>query len=359
MNSQRIIIQPIYDVLEIKSVKVKRKTEELMRLLDLRAAGGLRGGSNCKYTACLHLACKLNGEPFDLDKALRACGVSSQVYTDTYSTVSSILELAPPIPFEELCIKFGCPEIAKSSKRVLEKYKELFVKGLPENRRADVRFDRNVFPIVAFFLTAEYKKKKVDKRKLLEYAGVTYPDFDSIYASMDELIFAPIRAEEAAERAIEAAKKAKKEPKKETESKVDTKVEKEKSNTASELSLDEDKENNDQNNVKGKKKQAKQSAITVNELLEQKSIVNEDLFKKELDDTFDVDVEVEQEAPVTRIERKKRKRDEYEQWREKALQDSREQELPRKTKQSKLHFASTVSSQGEKAKPDAGEVNND
>jgi hypothetical protein len=43
MNSQRIIIQPIYDVLEIKSVKVKRKTEELMRLLDLRAAGGLRG----------------------------------------------------------------------------------------------------------------------------------------------------------------------------------------------------------------------------------------------------------------------------------------------------------------------------
>jgi hypothetical protein len=113
---------------------------------------------------------------------------------------------------------------------------------------------------------------------------------------MDELIFAPIRAEEAAERAIEAAKKTKKEPKKETESKVDTKVEKEKSNTASELSLDEDKENNDQNNVKGKKKQAKQSAITVNELLEQKSIVNEDLFKKELDDTFDVDVEVEQEV---------------------------------------------------------------
>jgi hypothetical protein len=43
MNSQRIIIQPIYDVLEIKSVKVKRKTEELMRLLNLRAAGGLRG----------------------------------------------------------------------------------------------------------------------------------------------------------------------------------------------------------------------------------------------------------------------------------------------------------------------------
>lgn len=42
MNSQRIIIQPMYDALEIKSVKVKRKTEELMRLLDLRAAGGLR-----------------------------------------------------------------------------------------------------------------------------------------------------------------------------------------------------------------------------------------------------------------------------------------------------------------------------
>lgn len=154
-------------------------------------------------------------------------------------------------------------------------------------------------------MTAEYKKKKVDKRKLLEYAGVTYPDFDSvsqtivhhsqtntrqIYASMDELIFAPIRAEEAAERALEAAKKAK-EPKKETESK---KADKEKANTASEL--DEDKENKDQN-VKGKKKkQTKQPAITVNELLEQKSIVNEDLLKKELDDAFDVDVEVEQEV---------------------------------------------------------------
>jgi hypothetical protein len=33
----------MYDVLDIKNVKVKRKTEELMRLLDLRAAGGLRG----------------------------------------------------------------------------------------------------------------------------------------------------------------------------------------------------------------------------------------------------------------------------------------------------------------------------
>lgn len=109
---------------------------------------------------------------------------------------------------------------------------------------------------------------------------------------MDELIFAPIRAEDAAEKALEAAKKAK-EPKKETESKADTKVDQEK--VASELSLDEDKENKDQN-VKGKKKQAKQPAITVNELLEQKSIVNEDLFKKELDDTFDVDIEVEQEV---------------------------------------------------------------
>jgi len=62
----------------------------------------------------------------------------------------------------------------------LYRYKELFVKSLPENRRADVRFDRNVFPTAAFFLTAEYKKKKVDKKKLLECAGVTYPDFDSV-----------------------------------------------------------------------------------------------------------------------------------------------------------------------------------
>lgn len=65
------------------------------------------------------------------------------------------------------------------------------------------------------------------------------------------------------------------------------------------------------------------------------------------------------QAPVTRVERKKRKRDEYEQWKEKALQGSQEQELPRKTKQSKLHFSSTVSGQGEKAKPDAVEVKND
>ncbi len=49
MNSQRIVIQPMYDALEIKSAKIKRKTEELMRLLDLRAAGGLRGVCIDKY----------------------------------------------------------------------------------------------------------------------------------------------------------------------------------------------------------------------------------------------------------------------------------------------------------------------
>ena len=62
------------------------------------------------------------------------------------------------------------------------------------------------------------------------------------------------------------------------------------------------------------------------------------------------------QAPVTRVERKKRKRDEYEQWKEKALQESREQDLPRKTKQSKLHFSSTVSGQGEKTKPAKGDT---
>jgi gamma-glutamylcysteine synthetase len=110
--------------------------------------------------------------------------------------------IRPPVPFEEICVKFGVPEIAKPSKRVLEKYvvdfsmhntnvcryKELFVKGLPENRRADVRFDRNVFTVVAFFLTAEYKKKKVDKKKLLEYAGVTYADFHSV-SRLIQLLF--------------------------------------------------------------------------------------------------------------------------------------------------------------------------
>ncbi len=112
---------------------------------------------------------------------------------------------------------------------------------------------------------------------------------------MDELIFAPIRAEDNAERlAQEIAKKAKETKKSETKDETkstDTKVDKEKS-TASELSLDEDKENKD-HNIKGRKKQP---TITVNDLLEQKSIVNEDLFKKELDDTFDVDVEEGQEV---------------------------------------------------------------
>ena len=106
---------------------------------------------------------------------------------------------------------------------------------------------------------------------------------------MDELIFAPIRAEDNAERQAQEKNKKSKEPKKaeaKDESKDATKSDKDKS-TASELSLDEDKENKDQN-VKGRRKQP---AITVNDLLEQKSIVNEDLLKKELDDTFDVDVE--------------------------------------------------------------------
>jgi hypothetical protein len=42
MNTQNIELQSLYTALKITNVKVKRKAEEFLRLLDVRALGGFK-----------------------------------------------------------------------------------------------------------------------------------------------------------------------------------------------------------------------------------------------------------------------------------------------------------------------------
>jgi len=108
--------------------------------------------------------------------------------------VTNILHIIIPLQFELICKEFECPRLAKFAKKIFNRYKETFIKALPENRREDVHFDNPSYAAASFLLTAEYMKVKIDKKKLLEITDCRSKDFEQSYESINELIFIPLKA---------------------------------------------------------------------------------------------------------------------------------------------------------------------
>lgn len=214
-----------YKKLSIENEKVKRKSEELIRILDLRAPAGIPAPSNsCKYMVCIHLACKLNDYPFDRSLAFKECGCNASTYREAYNVVANILHVTVPMQFEMMCKEFNCSQLAKFVKKAFARYQEIFLNSLPENKRADVHFDNPGYAAAVFMLTAEYKKVAVNKAKLIEITDCRTKDFEASYESINDLLFKPLQ--EMNEKSGDAKKpEAKKsEPEKKTKKKATEKA---------------------------------------------------------------------------------------------------------------------------------------
>jgi len=80
-------------------------------------------------------------------------------------------------------------------KKILDKYKERFLKSLPEIQRPHAKFDSAPYVSVPFALAAEFRDVKIDRKVLLDLTETRLNDFKKIYDSMDELVMQPIKDE--------------------------------------------------------------------------------------------------------------------------------------------------------------------
>lgn len=85
-------------------------------------------------------------------------------------------------------MQFGCARIESSVEAWLDTYKRRFVASLPQERRASVHFgDRPVFQASAFYLVARKHKLRVDKAQLMETMAIDPEEFERTLASMQSL----------------------------------------------------------------------------------------------------------------------------------------------------------------------------
>lgn len=314
-----------------------------MRLLDIKAPSGIKKGDLCKYAVCLHLACKYCGEQFERDAAIKACGADSNIYTQAFSVVSNLLGVKLESSFTELGVKFGCEHIAAPASRILKRYQKLFLERLPPERRQYMDFSRPVFTAVAFFLTAQYYRTKIDKGKLKEVIEIDSQEFRNIYGSMDELIFAPIRVKQEKETQDKLEKNPDAQKKKPR-----VRAKKKTSLPSEEAPVDENQSGEDQGPNENTTKQVKKkkpevpkvSALNSNVFIEKKEVDVEETLNLLNNDTSSLAADP---SVAKREEKnKKRKREDFEEWKERML-NMPKVEVPRKAKQQKLDFTPTKS----------------
>jgi len=188
-------VEHLYKALNITNKKVKIKTEEYVRLLDVRAPYGVNGGDTCKYAVCLQIASRMYNCSFNRTEALKICGVDSDTYRHTYGLVVNLLEIRPQITLESVGILLGIPHITPLATKILEKYKERVLKTVPDIQKPKIKLDSSPFVSVPFALAAEYRALKIDKNTLLDVTETTRKDFSKLYDSMDELVLKPIKNE--------------------------------------------------------------------------------------------------------------------------------------------------------------------
>mmetsp|Transcript_4086 Transcript_4086/g.25712 ORF Transcript_4086/g.25712 Transcript_4086/m.25712 type:complete len:283 (-) Transcript_4086:1634-2482(-) len=165
------------------------KAEELLRLSRLRVSNGLGPGEICRSAVCFELAARMTGVRVERTKIARLSG-NERAYSNAYTLLSRALPNCTPAvaPLRSLCVQFGCARIESSVGAWLDTYKRRFVASLPQERRANVHFgDRPVFQASAFYLVARKHKLRVDKVQLMEAMAIDPEEFERTLVSMQSL----------------------------------------------------------------------------------------------------------------------------------------------------------------------------
>lgn len=171
---------------QIKSRKVIRRYEELLRLSRIRARGWPEG-EECRVLSCLEIACKSMAVPFDRPLATKMSG-KPKVFHRSVASMRNVLNIHMPLTSNELCVKFGCVQLEAATKRVFARYKEQYLALVPIGARSQASFTGNLFIAVSFYLAARQSKVRLDRAKLRKLADCTEVEFANKMNSFLDLL---------------------------------------------------------------------------------------------------------------------------------------------------------------------------
>ncbi|XP_071785321.1 origin recognition complex subunit 6-like [Asterias amurensis] len=178
----------------ISSEDVIRKAHELLRLCEVRSAGGtaLCPNSSCKAVMCIELAANSMDQPIDKNSLIRISGVTRKVYTTSYKTLENLLELNQNVSVRDLAVQFGCLPAVTPALEILARYRKDFDCKMSESTKEDVNFNGPLFTTGSLYTACRHLKIKAEKSKYLAVAGVKRSTFDRLCTELTQHAMAVI-----------------------------------------------------------------------------------------------------------------------------------------------------------------------
>ncbi|XP_071496798.1 origin recognition complex subunit 6-like [Diadema antillarum] len=171
--------------LGICSSKILRRAQELIRLCQLRCTSLAMNGT-CQAVMCLELASTEMDHPTSRASAVQLSGVNKKVYTNSFKTLQTLLDLQPTVTLRDLAVQFGCIGVVDSAQVILKSYRQSFEKRVTEAAKDEVDFSKPLFTGAAMYTESRRQKIRIDKTKLLDIVGVKRSTFDKLCAEMEK-----------------------------------------------------------------------------------------------------------------------------------------------------------------------------
>ncbi|XP_077983364.1 origin recognition complex subunit 6-like [Glandiceps talaboti] len=183
------VLQGLAPKLGIRSSKILRKAQELMRLCEIRLSSSNFAAMNmtgsCKAVMCLELAASSLDQPIHKDIAIKLSGIQKKTYNLTLKTLENALDLQPKLTVRDLAVQFGCVQATSLAQQTLKIYETELQKMQLKDEDDSIDMSNPMYPSAAIYTACRCSKTKIDKSKLVGIAGVKRSTFDKLSAAME------------------------------------------------------------------------------------------------------------------------------------------------------------------------------
>lgn len=173
----------------VTNKQIEVKANEYIRLADVRGKM-FPGGGDVKNLCCFVLACQKYGQEFDRSLCARICG--SQIkFQRQLVGVKNLLGIKDTLTIKELSIKFGLAGenvLIALATEILDEYDKRYRAKLPLAQRQYVDFSGAAYKAACFYLAAKTRRKKVDRKRLLQFSNTVERQLSLICKAIAELV---------------------------------------------------------------------------------------------------------------------------------------------------------------------------
>ncbi|KAK4318439.1 hypothetical protein Pmani_010548 [Petrolisthes manimaculis] len=167
--------------LGLNSTSTLRKAEELVRLLSVQGGTQLSLSVSARAVICLDTAAAVTGATLDKKLAIRLSGLTRPQYVARSQTVMRLLNLAPRITINDLCVTHSVTSATQLAQRILKQYEE------SEGSRCGIDTSLPVYQTTAVLAASKVMKLKLDKRRLFESSGGKRAVFQKLVEAMTKI----------------------------------------------------------------------------------------------------------------------------------------------------------------------------